>query len=122
VGVSILPQNVTEAEKKIKRIIVKLHQDVFGKGPEQVWVKFNKNMVTFYCSQSLTDVEEFLLTIEGGEDDVKKIREKIFNSLENRFCMEITKACGADVLSLVGKTCMNSKSFYGTVLLEKDFE
>jgi len=65
-GVSVTERKA-DLEKVIKRLLIRQHQEVFGKGHDEVWVKANRNLLTFYCGGVLTALEEFFLKSPGGE-------------------------------------------------------
>lgn len=109
-------------EKEIKRLMIKLHQEVFGKGPEEVWIKVNRNVVTFLCSQSLCQIEDFLLRIPNGEIEVKRIRNNIQEFLKPRLYSDIESICGFRVEDVTVQLSIQANVMFGAILLEKTFD
>lgn len=109
------------SERNIKKLLIKVHRDVFGKGPEEVWVSVTRNVATFYCSNSLTALEEFLLTTPGGEDEVKHLRHKITKYISPTLYSELEKTCGITVLSMTMELCTRSRVLFGAILFQEPF-
>ncbi len=109
-------------ENEIKRFIIRFHREVFGKGPKDVWVKINYNTATFYCFEPLTALEEFLLKIEDGEEEVTRIRKKIDDKVKTHICSELELLTGNKVLNIVSKICTNTNCIFGVIHFEQDIE
>lgn len=112
----------TYVEKEIKRLLIKVHQEVFGRGPEEVWVKVNRNVVTFFCSQSLCQIEDFLLRIPDGAIEVKRIRNNIQKFINPRLYADIQSICGFKVEDVTVQMSIQANVLFGAILLEKAFE
>ncbi|MHB1127220.1 MAG: Na-translocating system protein MpsC family protein [Bacillota bacterium] len=109
-------------EKEVKKIMTKIHQDIFGKGPDELWVKINNKVGSFYCSKTLTTMEEFLLSLPGGEEEVLRLRTTILKAIVSRLCSEIELMCSAKVLSVSAELCTQSNVFFGSILFQEDFD
>ncbi|MBS3970061.1 MAG: DUF2294 family protein [Clostridia bacterium] len=111
-------------EKKLKKLAVQLHLEYFGKGPEDVWVKIYRNVVSFYCSKTVTPLEETILKITNGKEEVLRIREKILEHIKPNLFSEIGKVSNNMVLSFTADLCIETKALHGSILflheLEKD--
>lgn len=103
-------------EREIKRIIVKLHQEIFGKGPEQLWVKIEQNICTFSCIKTLTPIEKFLLTTEDGLKQVVKLRAEISKAAIFKLRQEIELLCEVKILSTTSEICIEADTVYGAIL------
>lgn len=114
--------SVVSFEKRLKKFIIKTHQDIFGKGPEEVWVKVHRNVATFYCSKSLTHMENFLLTTPNGENEVMRIRKNICNYIKPQVCSGIELANGIKVLGLTVELSISSNSMFGAILFQDCIE
>lgn len=112
----------TYVEKEIKRLMIKVHQEVFGRGPEEVWVKVNRNVVTFFCSQSLCQIEDFLLRIPNGEIEVRRIRNNIQKFIKPRLYSDIQSICGFRVEDVTVQLSIQANVLFGAILLEKAFD
>lgn len=109
-------------ERHIRRIITSLHQEVFGKGPEESWVKINKNIATFSCTKTLTSVENFLLGTKNGKEQVQSLRIKISSAIRERLITEIDIICDINVLSITDDVHIDSDTWFGAVILNKSIE
>ena len=109
-------------EKELKRLIVRINREVYGKGPEDVWVQINYNIATFCCSKSLTHMEEFLLSVPGGEEEVLRLRKNVAGYIKPRLLSEIEIACGVKVLRLTADLCVRTKTLFGAILFQDGFD
>lgn len=109
-------------EKELKRVIIRFHQEIYGKGPEDIWVNIKHNIAAFHCSKSITAMEEFLLNIPGGDEEVVQLRKKIMTFIKPRLCSEIEIISGIKVLGMTEEICLKSKSFFGAILFAEHFE
>lgn len=116
-----MAKNKLFCEKGIKRLIIKFHRDIFGKGPEEVWVSINRNIGTFYCSNSLTALEEFILSMPDGEEEIKRLRLRIAARIRPSFCCEVEKICSNIVLDITAQICLSSKGLFGAILFQDLF-
>ncbi|MDW7675736.1 MAG: Na-translocating system protein MpsC family protein [Bacillota bacterium] len=109
-------------ENDLKRFMIRAHREIYGKGPKEAWVKINFNTATFYCFEPLTALEEFLLKTEGGEEEVKMIREKVDVRIKTHLCSEIECLTGIKVLDMVSKVCTSTNCIFGVIHFEENFE
>ncbi|MHB1404313.1 MAG: Na-translocating system protein MpsC family protein [Desulfitobacteriaceae bacterium] len=109
-------------EKDLNKLITKLHREIFGKGPDEVWVKIYRNVGTFSCVKSLTSLEEFLLTTPHGVDEVLRLRKVIAANIKSRFCSEVEALCGVKVVSVTGELCIQTNTLYGVILFQDEIE
>lgn len=109
-------------EKEIKKIMIKWHQQIFGKGPDEMWVKINRNLASFYCAKTMTNMEEFLLDIPDGETEVKRIRITLASAVKERLCSDIQSKCGVRVLDISWEFSISSNACFGTLLFQEDFD
>ncbi|MDD4568912.1 MAG: Na-translocating system protein MpsC family protein [Tepidanaerobacteraceae bacterium] len=109
-------------ERGIRRIITSLHQEVFGKGPEESWVKINKNIATFSCTRTLTPMEIFLLGTQDGKEEVKSLRIRISSAIKERLTTEIDVICGIKILSITDDIHIDSDTWFGAIILQSSIE
>ncbi len=109
-------------EKELRRLITRFHHEIFGKGPEEVWVKIHLNVATFCCAKSLAPLEEYLLGVPGGEEEVLRLRQKIMGFANPRLCSEIERFSGVQVLRLTVDLCLKSNTMFGAVLFQQALE
>lgn len=109
-------------EKDLNKLITKLHREVFGRGPDEVWIKIHRNVGTFSCVKSLTSLEEFLLTTPHGVDEVLRLRQVIAANIKPRFCAEVESLSGVKVVSVTGKLSIETNTFYGAILFHDEIE
>jgi len=116
--------NVTkgDVEREVRKIINRMHQEVLGKGPDQLWVKLNQNVGTFYCTKTLTPMEEFLLKTSDGKEKVLVLRKAIAEVACPRLSSEIELLCGTKVLSITGKLSVDTDAIFGAILFAEDFQ
>jgi len=115
-------QKISEIEKEGKRMVIKLHQDIFGKGPENVWIKVNRNVASFCLMGALTPLEEYLWQLPDGVEEVKKIRYKVYENIREEIFEQIYGICGVKVLNFTIKICENSQIIFGTTLFAENLE
>ncbi len=115
-------KNVISCEKEIKKAMIKIHQETLGKGPEEAWIKINRNIGTFYYSGTLTRLEENLLLIPDGEEEVLRLRRMIIRQQNSFLCEEIKIVAGVEVKEITGKICVHNDIYFGTVLFDKSLE
>jgi len=121
-GILTLVESPSELEKELKKLAVQIHLKHYGKGPEEVWVKVHRNIVTFYCSKIITPLEDTLLRISGGREEVLRIREKIYAHIKPHLFLEVEKVSGCKVLSLAADICLETKSLHGSILFLQNIE
>jgi len=109
-------------ERNVKRIITVLHQDVYGKGPEELWAKVNRNIVTFSCTRTLTPLEKFLLGTHDGKTQILNLRENVSRAIKDKLCREINVSCNVKVLSIVDEIEIDTDVWFGAILLSENVE
>lgn len=109
-------------EREIKRIITGLHQEVFGKGPEELWVKIHRNVATFSCTRTLTPLEKYLQSAPEGDKEITRIRMTISKTAKTQLCSEIELACGLRVLGITEEIHIDSDVLYGVILLQQNID
>lgn len=109
-------------EKELNKLITKVHREVFGRGPDEVWVKIHRNVATFSCVKSLTAVEEFLLSTPQGVEEVLRLRKVIAAHIKSRFCAEVESLSGVKVVDVIGKLCIQTNTLYGAILFQEEMD
>ena len=109
-------------EKEIKRIITGLHKEVFGKGPEELWVKIHRNVATFSCTKTLTPLENYLQSTPEGDNEIARIRMTISKTAKTQLCSEIELACGLRVLGITDEIYICSDVLYGAILFQENID
>ncbi len=115
-------QPISNLEKELKKLIIKLHLEYFGKGPEDLWIRVHKNIATFYCYKTIIPMEETMLRISNGKEEVILIREKILNHIRPQLYSEIEKVTGCKVLSFSAGLCVEANALHGTILFLQDIQ
>lgn len=115
-------KNKAELEKQLRKLVIRIHQDIFGHGPSEVWVKINSNVGTFYCSGHLTRIEEYLLQMEGGEERIISLRKEIFQHARQRVCNEVEFITGVKVSGITVNFCSSSNASFGAILFDSNIE
>ena len=108
-------------ESEIKRFIIRCHKEIFGKGPEETWVKINHNLATYYCANILTELEEFFIK-QDDEKDVAYLRKRAFALIKNRLVKELEQITEAEVLEVLQTVSINSKSVIGVIHFKINIE
>lgn len=111
----------TALEKDIKKIFFKLHQEVFGKGPESLWVKIHQNAASFYIFKTLTKLEEFLVTMPGGIEEVHRLRATIIKNMKKILSVEITSVSQVKVIDISMEFSLESNVMFGVILFDTVF-
>lgn len=114
--------SVFNMEKELKKLAVRLHIEYFGKGPEDVWVRTYKSVATFYCAKTITPLEETLLRITSGKEEVMRLRDKIYEYVKPQLFMEIEKVSGCKVLSFTADICVDTKVLHGSILFLENID
>ncbi|WP_227763656.1 Na-translocating system protein MpsC family protein [Zhaonella formicivorans] len=117
-----MAKNKAELESALRRMLSRLHQEIFGKGPEGVWVKITQNVGTFYVSKTLTNMELFLLSVPGGEDEVLRLRGVIMKNIKPRLYSEIEHLGDVKVISIATELSIISNAFFGAILFDRSFD
>lgn len=107
-------------EKQLRKKIIKIHQDVIGKGPEDVKVLINHNVITFVCTKTLSQIELFLLKTEGGEQEIRELRVKIMEHLKPLITAYLEYRHGIKVLGLTIDVSISADALFGAVLIQLD--
>jgi len=115
-------KSIYDLEKEIRKYFIRTHIETFGKGPEDMWVKINRNIGTFFCSGTLTFLEENLRNLPDGPEELLRLRKKIFSSLEQRVLSDIESISGIKVLHVVFGLCMEENILYGAILFKDNVE
>lgn len=116
-----MTKNKSIYEKVIKKLIIKVHREIFGKGPEEVWVSINRNVASFHCSKSLTALEKYLLKELNAKDEVERLRQVIMQHIYKSICSELQNACNNTVLGLTMKLCVDTDILFGAILFQNSF-
>ncbi|MFA5537001.1 MAG: Na-translocating system protein MpsC family protein [Bacillota bacterium] len=103
-------------EKEAKRIIIRLHQEIFGKGPDQLWVKVEQNVCMFSFFKTLTPMENFLLKAKNGLEQVQKLRREILDATNARLCQELELLHEIKILSSTSEISIETDSVHGAIL------
>jgi len=120
--VNVSNLKISELEKEGKRLVIRLHQEVIGKGPENVWVKINRNVASFCLIGAFTPMEEYIWTLPGGIEQVKAMRYKIYESMQEELYKQVKNISGVKMLNLTMKICEHSQIIFGTALFAENLE
>lgn len=109
----------TVLEKEIKKIFFKVHQEVFGKGPESLWIRIYQNAALFYIFKTLTKLEEFMVTMPGGIEEVYKLRATIIKNMKEILSVEIAAVSQVKVLGISMEFSLDSNVMFGAILFDE---
>jgi len=103
-------------EKEVRRIVIKLHQEIFGKGPDQLWVKVEQSVCMFSFFKTLTPMENFLLKTKGGSEQVQTLRKEILKAANIKLCQELELLHEIKILGDTSEICIETDSVHGAIL------
>ncbi|MFZ7103626.1 MAG: Na-translocating system protein MpsC family protein [Peptococcaceae bacterium] len=113
---------VAEIEREFRKSLINNHKKIFGKGPEEAWVKVNRNIITFSLNGAFSPLEEYLWTEPQGKQDVKIIRQKILEANKAFYIQQVEEICNSKFLTIVEGYCEKTKNIFGALLIEDDLE
>lgn len=98
-----------------------IHKNIFGKGPEEVWVKVesDRNVICFTIKQTSLHIEEYLDGIPDLKEDWINLRKKIVKHEEKEIFAQFKKITGFKPIKLVIDFDTSTNITFGMFLFKK---
>lgn len=115
-------KQIPDLEVFLKKQAIKMHQEVIGKGPKEVWVKIHRNVATICSIGSLTHYELYLLRLENGKEMINELRRMVCKSLNSMFSRYIEETAGLKVSDVCWSFSINCDTLICNIIFNEDLE
>jgi len=113
---------IGQAEASFREAIIKAHKEVTGRGPKDVHVKIFRNMIVFDMEDIFTLLEDRLLGVSGGQENIIRLRNEMNKSLIPLLKEAVEEIVECKVEECVTRVFPHWKSQYGILILDKNIE
>lgn len=111
-----------QVEAWLKEILVQIHKELTGRGPKDTYVRLFKRTVVFHLEDTFTPLENRLLDVAWGEDEIRQLRGQIFKSTLPILKHKIKDKLACEVLEAATIVLPGQHSQFGLLVLDQDLE